>query len=55
MLHVAKTPKPFKKNIKPNQVTIPDDEALQCNLKKHKNLQKNKEKNLVDPSVKDGL
>ena len=53
--YVAKTPKPFKKIINANQVTIPDDEALQTNLKKHKSLQKNKEENLVDPRVKEGL
>ena len=51
MLHVAKTPKPFEKNIKAEQVTVPEGEALKSNLKKHKNKQNN-EKTLVDPSVK---
>ena len=53
--HVAKAPKPFKKIVKADQVIVLDDEALQNNLKKHKNIQKNKEANLVDPSVKEGL
>ena len=55
MSGVAKAPKPSKKNIKADQVIVLDDEALQNNLKKHKNIQKNKEANLVDPRVKEGL
>ena len=55
MSDVAKAPKPSKKNIKADQVIVLDDEALQNNLKKHKNIQKNKEDNLVDPRVKEGL
>ena len=35
MLHVAKTPKPLEKIVKADQVTIPEDEALKNNLKKH--------------------
>ena len=38
MVHVAKTPKTLKKIRKADQVTVPDDKALQNNLKKHKNL-----------------
>ena len=53
ILHVAKTPKPFQKNIKADKVTIPDNEVLESNLKKYKNLQNNKEKILVDPRVKE--
>ena len=53
MLHVAKTPKPFEKNIKADQVTIAEGEALKSNLKKYKNKQNNKEKNLVDSRVKE--
>ena len=53
ILHVAKTPKPFEKNIKADKVTIPDNEVLESNLKKYKNLQNNKEKILVDPRVKE--
>ena len=55
MSDVAKAPKPFKKIVKADQVIVLDDEALQNNLKKHKNIQKNKEANLVDPRVKEGL
>ena len=53
MVHVAKTPKPFEKNIKADQVSIAEGEALKSNLKKHKNKQNNKEKNLVDSRVKE--
>ena len=55
MSDVAKAPKPIKKNIKADQVIVLDDEALQNNLKKHKNIQKIKEQNLVDPRVLEGL
>ena len=47
-------PNPVK-NIIADQVIVLDDEALQNKLKKHKNIQKNKEANLVDPRVKEGL
>ena len=53
MLHVAKTPKPFEKNIKADQVPISEGEALKSNLKKYKNKNNNKEKNLVDSRVKE--
>ena len=33
MLHVTKTPKPYKKYIKAGQVTAVDDEALETNIK----------------------
>ena len=35
--HVAKAPKPFKKIVKADQVTVLDDEALKNNLKNQKN------------------
>ena len=53
MVHVAKTPKPFEKNIKADQVSIAEGEALKSNLKKIKKKQNNKEKNLVDSRVKE--
>ena len=55
MSDVAKAPKPFKKIVKADQVIVLDDEALQNNLKNHKNIQKIKEQNLVDPRVLEGL
>ena len=55
MSDVAKAPKPSKKKIKADHVIVLDEEALQNNLKKHKNIQKIKEANLVDPRVKEDL
>ena len=53
ILHVAKTPKSFEKNIKAEQVTVTEDKALKSKFKKNKIQQNNKEKNLVDPRVKE--
>ena len=44
MLHVAKTPKPFEKHIKADQVTVPEGEALKSSLKNIKTNKKIKRK-----------